>query len=204
MTSTEKPREGSQARASGRPLDGHNDLAKQANMAAHAAAPALTESSRLGNLQSTDSASNPSDRSPRSVTAGSRFLRDPLGLPLSRSRSQSQSPFRLSMPSISPGQLAFSAMQYLPVPTLVLNNLKTVVLANEAMGKMMGIVGDDVDQDDAMMTLERMRGQTLSQVGIDMLQEGRPVWISWESFLDSLIQDVGARPPPAVRAAEAT
>ncbi|EQK99227.1 ATPase-like, ATP-binding domain protein [Ophiocordyceps sinensis CO18] len=88
-------------------------------------------------------------------------------------------------------------MQYLPVPVIVLNNLKTVVLANEAMGKMMGTVTDDVDQDDATATLERLRGQTLSQVGIDMLQEGRPVWISWESFLDSLVHEVSVRPPAA-------
>ncbi|GJN70498.1 hypothetical protein PLIIFM63780_002910 [Purpureocillium lilacinum] len=99
------------------------------------------------------------------------------------------------MPTISPGQLAFSAMQYLPVPTLVLNNLKTVVLANEAMGRMMGIINDETDQDDATATIEKLRGQTLSQVGIDMLQDGRPVWITWEAFLDSLVEDVGVRPP---------
>ncbi|PHH67070.1 hypothetical protein CDD81_4465 [Ophiocordyceps australis] len=132
------------------------------------------------------------DASPRSMPGG-RFLRDPLGLGAAKGRNPSQSPFRLSMPSISPGQLAFSALLYLPVPMLVLSSLKTVVLANEAMGRMMGIVSENGDQDDAQVTIERLRGQTLSQVGIDMLQDGRPVWVSWESFLGNLVDEVGAR-----------
>src|SRR6478752_3588607 len=46
------------------------------------------------------------DATPRPFTGG-RFLRD-FG---DASRSPTQSPFRLTMPSMSPGQLAFSAMQ---------------------------------------------------------------------------------------------
>lgn len=126
---------------------------------------------------------------------GSRPLRDVLGLPTGRTRSVSSSPLRLSMPTITPGQLAFSALQYLPVPTLVLNNLKTVVLANEAMGRMMGLISDETPQDHATAAIDHLRGQTLSQVGIDMLQDGRPVWIAWESFLDGLVGEVGIRPP---------
>lgn len=143
---------------------------------------------------------NPHVGSPRSLGGGSgggggRFMRDTLGLSGENGRSQSQSPFRLSMPTISPVQLAFSAMQYLPVPVIVLNNLKTVVLANEAMGRMMGIIGDDSDEEDTFFTIDRLRGQTLSQVGIDMLQDGRPVWVTWENFLDTLVEELGARPP---------
>ncbi|KAJ4271355.1 hypothetical protein NW762_000057 [Fusarium torreyae] len=130
------------------------------------------------------------DATPRPF-AGGRFLRD-LG---DASRSPSQSPFRLTMPSMSPGQLAFSAMQYLPVPTIVLNNLKTVVLANEAMGRMLGILTEDSDEEDALPTIERLRGQTLSQVGVDMLQDGQPVWATWEAFLDSQIDEMGVRAP---------
>ncbi|KAH7156198.1 hypothetical protein EDB81DRAFT_380413 [Dactylonectria macrodidyma] len=132
------------------------------------------------------------DESPR-LLGGGRFLRDNL---TSDSRSQSQSPFRLTMPNMSPGQLAFSAMQYLPVPTMVLNNLKTVVLANEAMGRMLGIVTEDTDEDDTSATIDNLRGQTLSQVGIDMLQDGRPVWATWEVFLDSLEDEIGIRSAP--------
>lgn len=105
-------------------------------------------------------------------------------------RSHSASPFRISMPFITPGQLAFSAMQYLPVPILVLNNLKTVVLANEAMGRMLGMTNDLAE--DNSYVAERLRGQSLSQVGIDMIQEGRPVWVGWEAFLDSLVLEMGA------------
>jgi PAS domain S-box-containing protein len=103
-------------------------------------------------------------------------------------RSHSASPFRLTMPYISPGQLAFSAMQFLPVPLLVLNNFKTVVLANEAMGKLLGLPFDPGNQPDSC-ALDQLRGQTLSQVGIDMIQDGRPVWISWDDLFDSLVVD---------------
>ncbi|KAK7967486.1 uncharacterized protein PG986_001763 [Apiospora aurea] len=123
-----------------------------------------------------------------------RSLRDtPIMSPKGR-RSASASPFRLSMPCISPGQLAFSTMQYLPVPLLVLNNLKTVVLANEAMGRLLGMNGESGDlADDGPTAFERLRGQTLPQIGVDMLQDGRPVWVSWESLLDSLVGEMHAK-----------
>lgn len=127
------------------------------------------------------------DATPRPFVGG-RFLRD-FG---DASRSPTQSPFRLAMPSMSPGQLAFSAMQYLPVPTLVLNNLKTVVLANEAMGRMLGILTDDSDEE-ALSIIDHLRGQTLSQVGVDILQDGQPVWATWEAFLDSQVDEMGVR-----------
>ncbi|KAI8285409.1 Two-component system protein A [Colletotrichum sp. SAR 10_98] len=126
------------------------------------------------------------------TSARSRFFRENLNLAAgSGKRSNSTSPFRLSMPFITPGQLAFSAMQYLPVPLLVLNNLKTVVLANEAMGRMLGMA--DASEDTHSYIAERLRGQSLSQVGIDMIQEGRPVWVGWEAFLDSLVLEMGSR-----------
>ncbi|KAI1404348.1 hypothetical protein F4819DRAFT_494859 [Hypoxylon fuscum] len=114
--------------------------------------------------------------------------------PAREKRSASASPLRLTMPFISPGQLAFTTMQFLPVPLLVLNNLKTVVLANEAMGKMLGMVGDTPPPtDDPAVICDNLRGQTLSQIGIDMIQDGRPVWVSWENFLDELVGEMGAK-----------
>lgn len=104
-------------------------------------------------------------------------------------RSQSGSPFRLDLPYISPGQLAFSAMQYLPVPVMVLNNFKTVVLANEAMARLLGTVTDTTDAQDVSFIVDQLRGQTLPQIGIDMLQDGRPVWVSWDDLFDSLVAD---------------
>ncbi|KAL0935044.1 hsp90-like protein [Colletotrichum truncatum] len=135
-----------------------------------------------------------SDGPPSSSSSSSRFFRENLNLSAGDGkRSNSTSPFRLSMPYITPGQLAFSAMQYLPIPMLVLNNLKTVVLANEAMGRMLGMSTDAACDDSNVFVADRLRGQSLSQVGIDMIQEGRPVWISWEAFLDSLVLEMGAR-----------
>ena len=169
----------------------------------HGASPTKADDSdispvKLNSVASADTAktkivrdANQADGSPRPFPGG-RFFRDQTGV---NSRSPSQSPFRLNMPSISPAQLAFSAMQYLPVPTIVLNSLKTVVLANEAMGRMLGLFPENSDDDDTSVTLERLRGQTLSQVGVDMLQDGRPVWITWESFLDSLGDEMGVRAP---------
>ncbi|KAK2601651.1 hypothetical protein QQS21_004802 [Conoideocrella luteorostrata] len=125
---------------------------------------------------------------------GSRFLRDVITPHVDGIRSKSQSPLRLPIPAVTPGQVAFSALRYLPTPVLVLNNLKTVVLANEAMGRMIGLISDITPRDDAAATIDRLRGQTLSQVGIDMLQDGRPVWISWESFLDGVVDEMGTRP----------
>ncbi|TWU73933.1 hypothetical protein ED733_004379 [Metarhizium rileyi] len=126
---------------------------------------------------------------------GRRFLPDPLSLAHQGERSQLQSPLRLPIPTITAGQLAFSAMQYLPVPVIVLNNLKTVVLANEAMGRMMGLTSETAPPGAVAAALDHLHGQTLSQVGIDMLQDGRPVWINWESFLDNLIREVDSHPP---------
>lgn len=98
------------------------------------------------------------------------------------------------MPYITPGQLAFSALHFLPVPVLVLNNLKTVVLANEAMGRLMGMPADSNDGDDLAHGVGNLTGQSLSQVGIDMLQNGRPVFIAWETFLDSIAEEMGTQP----------
>lgn len=121
--------------------------------------------------------------------AGRRFIRE-----MNTDRSQSSSPFRLQMPYITPGQLAFSTLQFLPVPVLVLNNLKTVVLANEAMGRLMGMSSDSNDGDDLAHGVGSLTGQSLSQVGIDMLQNGRPVFIAWETFLDSIAEEMGTQP----------
>ncbi|KAL7620854.1 hypothetical protein AAE478_009852 [Parahypoxylon ruwenzoriense] len=127
--------------------------------------------------------------------ASNGILRDePTMTPFKGGRSASSSPLRLTMPFVSPGQLAFSSMQFLPVPVLVLSNLKTVVLANEAMGKMLGLVGDSPQPTENLSAIcEGLRGQTLSQVGIDMIQDGRPVWVSWDSFLDGLLDEMGAK-----------
>ncbi|KAK0731485.1 hypothetical protein B0H67DRAFT_639877 [Lasiosphaeris hirsuta] len=125
--------------------------------------------------------------------AGNRFVRDLPTLTPGPLRSQSASPFRLTMPFITPGQVAFSAMQFLPVPILVLDGLKTVVLANEAMGRLLGMKPDSSREVDGMVpVMDELRGQSLSQVGIDLVQKKGPVWVDWEQFLDQVAFEIGA------------
>ncbi|KAK4226148.1 putative signal transduction histidine-protein kinase [Podospora fimiseda] len=136
---------------------------------------------------------------------GNRFIRDPPRLFPGVPRSQTTSPFRLPMPFSGPGEVAFSAMQYLPVPVLVLDSLKTVVLANEAMGRLLGMMPDNPPAEgEAMVSvMDQLRGQSLSQVGIDLVQDGVSVWLDWEQFLDQAAVEIGmtkqnrvpARPP---------
>ena len=88
--------------------------------------------------------------------------------------------------------LIFSAMRHLPVPILVLNNTKTVVYANEAIGSLLGIPRHSRDDnfEDFSDVQMRLRGQTLCQVGVDMLQDGRLIWVSWDAFLDSVASEL--------------
>lgn len=89
------------------------------------------------------------------------------------------------MPSAT--DAAFAALQYLPTPLLVLSSLKTVILANEAVGRLLGLDNLDefqvnaADEDqNELSVLDMLRGQSLSQIGIDMIQDGQQIWVSWE------------------------
>ncbi|KAJ4296045.1 hypothetical protein N0V88_004747 [Collariella sp. IMI 366227] len=105
-------------------------------------------------------------------------------------------PLRLPMPCITPGQVAFSAIQFLPVPVLVLDRLKTVVLANEAMGRLLGIMSHAHaarEADKMVPVMDQLRGRSLSEVGIDLVQDVVPVWIDWDQFLDQAAVESGRR-----------
>lgn len=87
----------------------------------------------------------------------------------------------------NPAEVAFAALQYLPTPLLVLSSLKLVVLANEAFGRLLGLdtlqespttAGND--EKEQILVSDMLRGQSLSQIGIDMVQDGQQVWVSWE------------------------
>ena len=111
----------------------------------------------------------------------------------SKTRAASASPLKLSSTShTSLEHLIFSSMRHLPVPVLVLNNSKTVVYANEAIGSLLGIArhARDDNFEDFSEVQMRLRGQTLCQVGVDMLQDGRLIWISWDDFLDSIAKEL--------------
>lgn len=106
-----------------------------------------------------------------------------------RSFTHDRTPFLgdLRFPGLAtPAEIALSTLQYLPYPLIVLNSSKTLILANDAMGKLLELdaknAGGDYDED----TLDRLKGQNLSQLGIDLLQDMKPVWVDWDSFLDGL------------------
>ena len=95
-------------------------------------------------------------------------------------------------------EIALTALKYLPSPLLVLSNLKTVILANEAMGRLLGLEsadrtdgedGPEKASDEEPPNINMLRGQGLSQLGIDMVQDGHQVWVSWDRFLDGLVDE---------------
>ena len=82
------------------------------------------------------------------------------------------------------GVTAFTALQYLPVPIIVLSNLKDVVLANEAVGILLDSVHTGVDVPDretsADTTIDPLVGQPLSQIGVHIVQEAEEARTSLE------------------------
>lgn len=78
---------------------------------------------------------------------------------------------------------ALAALQYLPVPVLVLNGLsKTVEMANEAMGRLLGIHPDELDgcHGPVASITDILSGKTMGQMGIDILARGSPIHVNWE------------------------
>ncbi|KAI9687292.1 MAG: hypothetical protein M1822_002335 [Bathelium mastoideum] len=77
------------------------------------------------------------------------------------------------------------------MPLLVLSSEKTVVLANEAMGRLLDVdVAAISEQSEArrggaLSTTDILQGLTLGQLGVAMLQNGTPMWVAWDQFLDS-------------------
>ncbi|KAI9714201.1 MAG: hypothetical protein M1812_006422 [Candelaria pacifica] len=87
--------------------------------------------------------------------------------------------------------ITMAALQYLPTPLLVLTSAKVVIMANQAMEGLLGLdVGDEGDEDSQLNDLE---GLSLSQLGIDLLKDGQPIWVSWPSYLDELFAETADR-----------
>ena len=115
-------------------------------------------------------------------------------------RPDSPGPLNIDIPKMPhAAEAALTALKYLPTPLLVLSNIKTVVLANEAMGRLLGLEPTDKleeldanekNGDEEAPTVDMLRGQSLSQLGIDMVQDGQQIWVSWDKFLDSLADDL--------------
>ena len=118
-------------------------------------------------------------------------------------------PASIKIPKLSGGaELALAVLQYLPMPVIVLSNLKTILLANDAMGLLLGLQNYD-DRDTLENEQERdisagdlLQGQSLSQIGIDMIQDGQPIWVSWEKFLDGLAEEMDMKADKVVESSE--
>lgn len=74
---------------------------------------------------------------------------------------------------------SLTALQYLPIPLLVLSSEKTVMLANEAMGRLLGIDFESIALHDFSVS-DALQDKTVGELGIDILQNGSPLMISWE------------------------
>jgi PAS domain-containing protein len=102
-----------------------------------------------------------------------------------RARSVSPSSIRSDSMSIhltspSATMASLTALQYLPIPVLVLSSQKTVVLANEAMGRLLGI---DFESAQDLSISEVLQDKTMGELGVDILQNGSPILITWEVSL---------------------
>jgi len=103
---------------------------------------------------------------------------------LDRSGSESPDSIRsstMSIPMSSPTvtTAAVAALQYLPVPLLVLSTQKTVVLANEAMGRLLDIDFESTATHELSIS-EVLQDKTMGELGIDILQNGSPILVTWE------------------------
>src|SRR5690242_11401505 len=82
-----------------------------------------------------------------------------------------------SQPSATVASL--TALQYLPIPLLVLSSEKSVVIANAAMGRLLGIDFESTAYHDFSIS-EVLQDKTMGELGIDILQNGSPLLVSWE------------------------
>lgn len=135
------------------------------------------------------SSSEPCHDAAEPMSPSATHLSEPAGYfdlndkrPPSPGSVHSESMSILMPPTPTTTAMALAAMQYLPVPVLVLSSLKTVTLANEAMGRLLDLDRSRAEEDrDAVQTVtDQLHGQTISELGIDMLQDGSPIWIGWE------------------------
>ena len=130
--------------------------------------------------------------------------RQPQEQPRPPESARSSQTLTIRIPKQAPAaDAAFQALQYLPTPLLVLSSTKTIILANEAMGRLLGLgayEGQDGKRSEGgpreHAALDLLLGQSLSQIGVDMLQSGQRIWVSWDKFLDNLAEEVDSDAAP--------
>lgn len=79
----------------------------------------------------------------------------------------------------SPTVVALATLQYLPIPLLVLTADATVTLANEAMGRLLGIDWSATAAE-GLTVAEALMDKSIAELGIDILQNGSPILVSWQ------------------------
>ena len=104
------------------------------------------------------------------------------GRPRSKSPSssiRSSDSLSIHLPSPTTTIASLTALQYLPVPLLVLSSMKTVVVANEAMGRLLGIEFESTAFHDLSIS-DVLQDKSMGDLGIDILQNGSPILVPWE------------------------
>lgn len=81
--------------------------------------------------------------------------------------------------SPSATMVALTALQYLPVPLLVLSSDAQITLANEAMGRLLGIDWSATAAE-GLTVSDVLMGKNITELGIDIIQNGSPILITWE------------------------
>ncbi|KAL9606052.1 MAG: hypothetical protein Q9179_000785 [Wetmoreana sp. 5 TL-2023] len=137
---------------------------------------------------------HPESRKPANDEGPTQQDEDGFNTPVSTTE---ESPVSLQIPKMSEAaEAALAALEYLPTPLLVLSQQKTVILANEAMGRLLDLDArnqspSSTEEEQEQFSVSRLLcGQGLSQIGIDMLQDGQKIWVSWEKFLDTLADEI--------------
>ncbi|KAF2001140.1 putative histidine kinase group protein-like protein [Amniculicola lignicola CBS 123094] len=112
----------------------------------------------------------------------------PEGMEGSPGSQHSNGSMSIGLPPSSTTMASLTALQYLPIPVLVLASTKTVVLANEAMGRLLDIDFESAINDSMTIT-DLLYGMNMGDLGIDILQNGSPILVTWETFFDSVVRD---------------
>lgn len=128
----------------------------------------------------------PSD-APEDTGSPPNSFRDAPSTPLRTAQSDPRLSVSIPNPPTA-ADAALAALHYLPTPLLVLSSLKTIILANEAMGRMLGLdtletkhkPAETEDVEDEQPVLDRLVGRSLSEVGVHIIQAGQRVWVGWE------------------------
>ncbi|KAI0506924.1 hypothetical protein F5B22DRAFT_428395 [Xylaria bambusicola] len=89
--------------------------------------------------------------------------------------------------TISPEQLAFPAIQFLPIPLLLLSGSRTIVFTNAATRRLLGLVEEHhIHHEDPCFDTDILQGKTLAQIGVEILSNSNSIKPSWDSFLDGV------------------